>query len=258
MNEDDHTRYGEIMDNCDFYVLILFNIKMPNLGNNTDLAWIDYRLDIFQRYTLRSLLNQSDNYIRIWMICSPESKKILMPKIETMRHKNAVMMSKVNFIFDVDKTCLRMEENKEPIYILKIDSDDLYRRDVVEKARQTLSPLIGISMLMFDDGYIYNLSTKRLSTYMRWSMPTIAVKFDLGLFNANNFRSHCICDLTKVRLRFKPIIISGRFVCCLDHEKNLHADPRRKGEEMNCRTGESVFNHQEMTPAILREFGVEL
>lgn len=244
------------MNNCDYYVLILFNIKMPHLGNNIHPVWLDYRLDIFQRYTLRSLLNQTDSRLRIWMICSPESESILMPKVETLRRKDA-MMDRVHFVFDVDEACSHIEENKEPIYFLKIDSDDLYHKNVVEKARYTLDPLDGISMLMFDDGYIYNLTTRKLSTYVRWSMPTIAVKFSLGLFNADNFRSRCICDLTKVRRRFNPIIISGRLVCCLDHEMNLHADPRRKGIEMKHRTGESAFNYQERVPAILSEFGVK-
>jgi len=236
------------MDNCDFYALILFNIKMPHLGNNTDSAWLDYRLDLFQRYTLRSLLNQIDNRMRIWMICTPESEKILMPKVGAMRD--------VDFIFDVDEACSHLEGNREPIYFLKIDSDDLYHESVVEKVRQTLGPLDGMPMLMFDDGYIYDISTRKLSIYMRWSMPTIAVKFGPGLFNADNFRARCICNITKVRDRFKPIIVSGRLVCCLDHERNLHADPRREGIEMERRTGERAFSYQEMAPAILREFGV--
>lgn len=237
------------MYNHDFYVMILFNIKMPHLGNNTDPAWLDYRLDIFRRYTLRSLTNQVDNNICIWMICSPESKDILMPKVESM--------SDVDFIFDVEEACLNLEGNREPIYFLKIDSDDLYHESVVEKVRQTLGPLNGMPMLMFDDGYIYDIPTKKLSTYVRWSMPTIAVKFSPGLFNVDNFRTRCICDITKVRGRFDPIIVSGRLVCCLDHERNLHADPRRKGIEIVQRTGEQPFSYQEMTPAILKEFGVE-
>ena len=245
------------MNNYDFYVLVLFNIKMPHLGNNTDDAWLDYRLDLFQRYTLKSLANQTDDIFRIWMVCTPESEDILMAKVETMKKQNP-MMAIVDFIFDVDKACSDMGKNSAPIYFLKIDSDDLYHKDVVEKVRETLGPLDGISMLMFDDGYIYNLNTRRLSTYVRWSMPTIAVKFSPGLFSADNFRSRCICDLTKVRRRFKPIIVSGRLACCLDHKMNLHADPRRKGIEMKHRTGESAFSYQEMAPTILKEFGVEL
>jgi len=163
----------------------------------------------------------------------------------------------VDFIFDVNEACAYLEGNPKPIYFLKTDSDDLYHKNVVEKVRQTLSPLDGMPMLMFDDGYIYNITTGKLSTYVRWSMPTIAVKFSPGLFNAENFLSRCICNITKVRGRFDPIIVSGRLVCCLDHERNLHADPRRKGMEIMQRTGEQPFSYQEMAPAILKEFGVK-
>jgi len=245
------------MSNNDLYVLIQFNIKMLHLGNNTNPAWLNYRLDIFRCYTLHSLINQADSNIRIWMVCSPESEGILMPKIEAMRHEYEATMSKVDFIFDVEEACLRLEGNSESIYFLKIASDDLYHRSVTKKVRQTLGPLNGMPMLMFNDGYIYDIYSKRLSTYVRWSMPTIAVKFGPGLFNAENFRRRFMCDLTKVRGRFKPIIVSDRMACCLDHKMNLHSDPRRKGMEMEHRTGEQSFNYQEMAPAILKEFGVE-
>lgn len=245
------------MDNYDFYVLVQFNIKMPHLGNNTNPAWLDYRLDIFRRYTFRSLLNQTDNRFRLWMVCLPESEDILMPKVEAMRQEHGPAMDNVDFVFNVEEACSYLEGNSESIYFLKIASDDLYHESVMKKVRQTLDPLGGMPMLMFNDGYIYDIYSKKLSTYVRWSMPTIAVKFGPGLFNAENFRKRFMCDITKVRDRFKPIIISGRLVCCLDHKMNLHSDPRRKGLELEHRTGEQSFNYQEMAPKILKEFGVE-
>jgi len=248
---------GGTMYSCDFYVLIPFNIKMPHLGNNTNPIWLDYRLDIFRCYTLRSLINQNDNRMRIWMICSPESEDILMPKIKALREKYPSSMRDVEFIFDVDEACSHLEGNREPIYFLKIGSDDLYHESVMKKVRQTLGHLHGMPMLMFNDGYIYDIRSKKLSTFVRWSMPTIAVKFSSGLFKIENFRSRFMCDITKVRGRFRPIIISGRLVFCLDHEMNLHSDPRRKGIEMKRRTGEQPFSYQEMASAILKEFGVE-
>ncbi|GAG82200.1 unnamed protein product, partial [marine sediment metagenome] len=240
------------------YVIIPFNIKMPLLGNNTDSAWLDYRLDIFRCYTLRSLINQKDSNLRTWMICSPESKDVLMPKIEAMRREYEATMSKVDFIFDEEEAYSHLEGNSESIYFLKIGSDDLYHKNVTGKVRQTLSPLDEMPMLMFSDGYIYDIYSKRLSTYVRWSMPTIAVKFGPDFFSTDNFRRRFMCDSTKVRGRFEPILIRGRMVCCLDHKMNLHSDPRRKGVEMEYRTGEQPFNYQERAPAILKEFGVEV
>lgn len=100
------------MDKCDYYVLVLFNIKMPHLGNNTNPEWLDYRLEIFRRYTLRSLLKQTDGHFRIWMTCLEESEDILMPKIEVTRKKNP-MMDIVDFVFDEKVACERFADNME-------------------------------------------------------------------------------------------------------------------------------------------------
>lgn len=248
------------MDRCDYYVLVLFNIKMPHLGHNTDSGWLDYRLDIFQRYTLRSLVNQNDGIFRVWMTCLEESEDILMPKIEVAKKKNP-MMAIVDFVFDEQVACNRLKDNKEPIYFLKLDSDDMYHRNTIKKTKQTLGPYIAIlddiPMLMFCDGYIYDIHTKKMMVFTQWSPPNIAVKYAPGTFNRESFHKYCICNLTKVRNRFNPIILNDRMVCCLDHDMNLHADPRRNGPELERRAGQGRFVHQSEVPGILKEFGVE-
>jgi len=223
------------MDRCNYYVLVLFNIKQPQLGNNTDPEWLDYRLEI----------------------CLEESESVLAPKVEAMRREDP-MMDAVDFVFDEAEACSRLEGNDEPVYFLKTDSDDLYRRDTIMKTRETLEPLDGIPMLMFCDGYLYDIRTEKISTFVQWSPPNIAVKYSPGTFNRDSFRKRCICNITKVRGWFKPIILMDRMVCGLEHDMNLHDDPRRGGIERGKRTGELDYPHQDRAPAILREFGVQI
>ena len=242
------------MDN--YYILILFNTKIPKLGNNTDSGWLDYRLDIFQRYTLYSLVNQADGIFRVWMICSEESEDILMPKIEVAKKKNP-MMGVVHFVFDEQVACDRLVNHTEPIYFLKLDSDDMYHKNTIRKTREILGPLNGISILMFCDGYIYDIHSKKMATFTQWSPPNIAVKYVPSTFNRESFRKYCKGNITKIRDRFKPIILNDRMVCCLDHDMNLHSDPRRKGLELNKRAGQGVVIHQDKIPKILSKFGVQ-
>ncbi|MCK4792381.1 MAG: hypothetical protein KAV87_52110 [Desulfobacteraceae bacterium] len=246
------------MDN--YYILVLFNIKGAGLGNNTDSDWLDYRLEIFQRYTLRSLANQNDGIFRVWMTCLEESEDILTPKIEVTKKKNP-MMAIVDFIFDEQAACDRLTDNKESIYFLKLDSDDMYHRNTIKKTKQILSPYIAIlddiPIVMFCDGYIYDIRTKKMATFTQWSPPNIAVKYPPGTFDRKSFQKHCICNLTKVRARFNPIIINDRMVCCLDHDANLHSDPRRKGIELGKRTGTDGEIQQDEISEILRGFGVQ-
>lgn len=229
---------------------------MPELGNNTNPDWLDYRLDLFQRYTLPSLINQGDGIFRVWMACEEGSEDILTPKVEAARKKNP-MMAIVDFVFDEQAACDRLAGHTEPIYFLKLDSDDMYRRNTMAKTKQILSPLRATPMVMFCDGYIYDIKTKKMTTFTQWSPPNIAVKYASGTFNWESFHKYCICNLTKVRMRFNPIIINGRMVCCVDHDMNLHSDPRRKGVELQKRTGQYAEIRQDKVPGILREFGVQ-
>lgn len=239
-----------------YYILILFNIKMPQLGNNTNPDWLDYRLDLFQRYTFKSLVNQTDGICRIWMICEKGSESVLMPKIVAMKKKNPIM-GIVDFVFDEQAAYARLVNNKEPIYFLKLDSDDMYHRNTIRKTREILGPLAGIPIVMFGNGYIYDIHTGRISEFVQWSPPNIAVKYNPGTLNVDSFRSRFRCNITKVRDRFKPIMNVDRMVCALDHEMNLHSDPRRKGVEIEKRAGQGMVIHQDKISGILEEFGVQ-
>ena len=246
------------MDN--YYILILFNTKIPELGNNTDSDWLDYRLEIFQRYTLCSLINQTDGIFRVWMRCLEESEDILMPKIEMAKKKNP-MMAIVDFVFDEQAACGQLTDNKDSIYFLKLDSDDMYHRNTIKKTKQILNPYIAIlddiPIVMFCDGYIYDIRTKKMATFTQWSPPNIAVKYAPGTFNCESFHKYCMGNLSKVRKRLNPIILNDRMVCCLNHDMNLHSDPRRRGIELEKRAGQGMVIHQNKISGILREFGVE-
>lgn len=229
---------------------------MSHLGNNTDPGWLDYRLDLFQRYTLRSLINQTDGIFRIWMICLRESESILAPKVEMMK-KNDPAMTVVDFVFDESLACSALKNNIRSLYFLKLDSDDMYRKDTIKRTKELLGYSDKISLAMFCNGFIYNIKATTIHTFSRWSITTYAVFYPPKTFDHNSFRKYCVCDQTKVRNRFNPIIDMNRMVCCLDHDMNLHNDPRRNGVERDKRTGQKEYANQSEIPSLLKEFGVE-
>ena len=179
------------MDN--YFILILFNIKIPELGNNTNPVWLDYRLDLFQRYTLPSLINQGDGIFRVWMACEEGSEDILTPKVEAARKKNP-MMAIADFVFNEQAACDRFTDHTSPIYFLKLDSDDMYRRDTIRKTKEILGPMSGIPMVMFCDGYIYDIRTRMMAEFTQWSPPNIAVKYGPGTFD----RVACVAQVNEV------------------------------------------------------------
>jgi len=242
---------GEMIN---FYVLIMFNTKMPHLGNNTDPEWIDYRLDIFQHYTLKSLINQKKR-LKIWMLCCEESKEYIESRMESIRAKNKDMR-KVEFIYDCKVACDKIENSNKPLWFLKIDSDDMYRRGTIRICKKSLRCAKEISLLMFRNGFIYDLKTGDLSLFERWSICTYATYYPRGHFSYENLAKYCLCDQTKVYERFIPKINTDNMVCCLDHDMNLHRDPRRESMETEKRTGQKGLLLKEETSTILRRFGL--
>lgn len=239
----------------DYYVIIPFNIKWPNLGNNTDPEWLGYRLKIFRKYTLESLANQTDKNFKIWFLCLPESEELLGPRLEAMRSEDPRMRA-MDFIFDEEASCGRLANNEESLCFLKIDSDDMYRNDTINRSKKLFRESNDISLVMFCNGFVYDTKTQNLHRFTRWSITTYAVFFPPQTFNHKNFRKYCMCDQTKVRGRFMPSIDLNRMVCCLDHERNLHSDPKRHGIERERRTGQDDNIIQKGAYEILKEFGV--
>jgi hypothetical protein len=90
--------------------------------------------------------------------------------------------------------------------------------------------------------------------FMRKSICTYAVLYPTGTFDATSFHKYCVCDQTKVWDRFEPVSDTSNMVCCLDHDLNLHKDPRRKGYELKRRAGQG----KRLNPAQvnLRDFGI--
>ena len=111
---------------------------------------------------------------------------------------------------------------------------------------------------MFCNGFIYDLKTKRLSRFTRWSVCSYAVYYPAQTFDHASFLKYCICNQTKVRGRFNPRLDMSRAICCLNHDRNLHNDPRRHGVELGKRTGQSGTIEPKAANEILREFGLTL
>jgi len=190
------------------------------------------------------------------MACLEESEDILMPKIEAVRKKDP-MMDIVDFVFDEKAACNRLVDDTKALYFLKLDSDDLYRKDTIKRTRELLGHSDDISLVMFCNGFIYDIKTRTLCTFARWSITTYAVFYPPRTFDHNSFRKYCICDQTKVRKRFMPSIDMNSMVCCINHDMNLHNDPRREGVEVGRRTGQKEYANQSEVSGLLKEFGVE-
>jgi hypothetical protein len=84
--------------------------------------WIRERIDIFQRFTLASLLNQSFKDFEICLLCGLRNRAIT---------EAVDWHPRVNVIYDRGRTFVSKIKD-DYLAISRIDSDDLYRRDALE------------------------------------------------------------------------------------------------------------------------------
>lgn len=90
-------------------------------------SWVKQRIRIFKNFTLRSLLNQSFNDFRIFLFCGQHFQRITKDfDFETDR---------VEKIYDYGQRVYQ-EMEADHVSIMRIDSDDLFHRNMMEEIRK--------------------------------------------------------------------------------------------------------------------------
>jgi len=235
-----------------FRVYILFNVKKPELGNNTDPVWISKRMDLFEKYTLQSLRQQTDQDFEIDLLCCPESRDLF--QLRHYKIPGVTLHFSIQEYFDYINDCVCWSPAagcKEP-YLLKIDSDDLYHKRAIEICRSRLQATSGIEHLAFVNGYVYDLDTGAINHFSN-GVPFYCTHFVGGSFTYDNLMARCFCDQTRVRKEFNPLVIAEKMFCVLDHDTCLHKDPKRMGTELNHRSGFGA----EVQDIDLANFGID-
>jgi len=130
--------------------------------------WTKQRLDFFHSWTLKSLRNQTFKDFTILMFCREESREIIESYMwdENIRH-----------CYDRGKQALS-EIDTEFVSITRMDTDDLFRFDLMEKVAENFSETKRYKRLLFSDYYswlfhhgvfIHRLDPLREDRLKKWS-----------------------------------------------------------------------------------------
>ena len=239
-----------------FIVYVPLNIKFPHLGNNTDSKWLQYRLKIFRDYTLKSLINQTDSDFRVAMVCCEESRDVLRNEEIALRRVSPDFMLVKDFYFSVKELYEdSLEDDWEYIYLLKIDSDDMYHKDAIAKCKSSLIKEDRPRLIWFKHGYDYDIRNNKM-WYMDFAPSFYGVVIPRNLYNIETLTQYCFCDQTTIRKKYRPEIPFERMYCCLEHGRNIHEDPCRNGNEMKKRCGQFRDVPEHLMAKTLEDFGI--
>lgn len=145
-------------------ISIKFNIAYDVFGNKFQKQrltqeWIDYRIDIFMKYTYQSLINQTNQHFIAFLHYDPTSKA----KIQHSLKRYPPLQSNIKFVPDMDAAINEAIQNYTHFFLVHLDSDNMFHPSMI-KTLFTLD-VYSLQYVICQSGYILDLTTQRLAFY---------------------------------------------------------------------------------------------
>lgn len=132
------------------------------------ISWLERRVDLFYHYTLKSLKAQSDQNFQAFIQVDPSSEGIIK-ELLAAREK---LPPHIQFGTPATYTQYLDEwlKDKEVLYRVRLDSDDLYERTFIQRLR-TFPRQKETQAIINNTGYLYNILSGKLTVYHHPSPP---------------------------------------------------------------------------------------
>lgn len=136
--------------------------------------WIDYRIKIFMMYTCRCLMKQTNKNFKAFIYYADQSNSLIQRALR--RYKK--LPSNIQFvrISDRDKRVLDCLEGFKHVYFVRVDSDDMYRKNFIAQLH-AFKPKPSTKALINQRGFWYDSNRKRLAAVVRNSPPFYTLIF---------------------------------------------------------------------------------
>jgi len=215
-------------------VQVFLDIERPSIGRyNLDLPeeWVKKRIELFNHFTLPSLLNQTYQDFRIFLICGNKHKKMTSNFKWNKRVEICYGKGKSGTITTgpgYPKPGLKVEEfmsiNTDYIAITRLDSDDLLHREAMADVRDNIIMTDERRCLMFRkylvwdmvNRYIRPIHHKRSPPFITHIFPKAIYK-DYDEFAHQHFVSHRFAGGKAQEVVELP---TDR-ICVVNHNENI-------------------------------------
>lgn len=145
-----------------------FNTLFKNNKERLTKDWIDTRISIFMKYTMRSLKSQT-NQDFIAMLKYEDSTDSIIK--EALNHYKK-LPNNIQFVknSEYDAKISKAIKGYEYLYLVRIDSDDMYHISYVQQLHD-YRPKENTVTLINQNGYIYDITQNRIARWSRNSPP---------------------------------------------------------------------------------------
>jgi len=226
--------------NLKIIVGIEFNSRANGISRTKE--WIDYRMDIFSRFTLQSLKNQTNQNFLALVRYAEKTEGL----INNALSKHKPLPSNVKFVRNkkYEDIVNKSIAGYEHFYLVRLDCDDMYHKTFIQQLHE-YKPKPNTRVLVNQKGYVYDSINHRLGNWFYVSPP-----FYTLIYKVNDYlngervpipRGHC----TVIRNPHEVIDRTNYIVVV--HEKNT------LNKFDNHRVGEAIIDRNKIN-RILKDF----
>lgn len=145
-------------------IRIKFNIPYSVFGNKfkderLTQSWIDYRMDIFMKYTYQSLIQQTNQEFIALIHYDPLSEH----KIQTSLKRYPDLQKNVIFVPDMNKAITKYIQNSTDFFLVYLDSDNMFHPSFI--SRLYAIDLTNLQFVICQTGYAIDVNTQQIGYY---------------------------------------------------------------------------------------------
>lgn len=225
-------------------IWILFNTVGHTPERLTE-EWIEYRINIFERYTLQSLKNQTNQDFEVYLCCDVTT----MPTINACLGRRKSLPSNIHFdtTNNNNNDVKRDIKNYDVLYHIRLDSDNLYQKGFIQRLHDYV-PKEDTQVIISQNGYVYDIRDDSLAPYFQKSPPFYAFIYKVQDF-IDGFRYKTPLGHTKIINCWRYEFIEGNNYIVSLHGKNVLNTRDKLNEKM--------LIEGDRKEQVLKEFGIQ-
>ncbi|OUM95334.1 MAG: hypothetical protein A9Z00_08220 [Thermobacillus sp. ZCTH02-B1] len=148
---------------------IIFTIPFNNRHTTPaagEPGWIRWRLGIFMRYTLRSLMKQESQRFQAFVFIRPESEAFIRAELK----QHPPLPDHVAFVTkaEYERRVAETVQGFDLLYEANLESDDMYHRSFVRLLENHVPKKLPV-LLIPQYGYVYDSVQSRLARFFFWA-----------------------------------------------------------------------------------------
>lgn len=155
-----------MMNRC-IVITTTFNVFNWNIAQITD-EWIHYRMSIYMKYTLRSLIKQTNQNFISFVQYSDQSESLVKQALACF----GKLPGNVAFVRQSEwgKKMKDHIKSYDELFVVRLDSDDMYHKSFVQQLHDC-KPKQETEVIINQEGYVYDVASHSLLFEHHFSPP---------------------------------------------------------------------------------------